>query len=101
MRKCEKAVLQKILGPLRRLAGPEIGRARDELMPVRQDLASDERRILQLAKSKRQVDAFGDEVHAILAASYTFYALVARPARQPGRGAEKYLARRSPVLGLP
>src|SRR5271157_2148301 len=63
IRKCEKTVLQKVLGSLRRLARLKIGRACDELMPICQNLPGDERRIFQLAKSKSRVHAFGDEIH--------------------------------------
>src|SRR6201998_3612029 len=46
IRKCEKTVLEKVPRALRRLARLEIGRARDQLMPVCQYLPGDERRIL-------------------------------------------------------
>jgi peptidoglycan/LPS O-acetylase OafA/YrhL len=57
--------------------------------------------LLPLAETLNPTALWAVKLIAILAASYTFYALVERPARQLGRSAEKYLARRSPVLGLP
>jgi hypothetical protein len=66
IRERDQPVAEEILRRLRRLTRLQIVRARHQLMPVGENPPCDERRVLQVAEPKRDVDAIADVVDETL-----------------------------------